>query len=110
MSWNVPDDWGMYYYRCEYCGARCHASEGGCECPGANMAEAERPWLEDSGYELSDGTWSKTISIKVHTCRRNHKNGRIKVGMSYRRYSYRNIDDESGDSWITHHNKIISRP
>ena len=29
---NVPDDWGSYYYKCEYCGSRYHASEGGCGC------------------------------------------------------------------------------
>lgn len=29
---NVPDDWGNYYYKCDYCGSRYHASEGGCDC------------------------------------------------------------------------------
>jgi hypothetical protein len=29
---NVPDDWGCYYYKCEYCGSCYHASEGGCGC------------------------------------------------------------------------------
>jgi len=29
---NVPDDWGMYYERCNRCGTRYHASEGGCGC------------------------------------------------------------------------------
>lgn len=29
---NVPDDWGMYYTTCEFCGSRYHASEGGCGC------------------------------------------------------------------------------
>jgi hypothetical protein len=32
MGWNVPDDWNSYYSRCEYCGSRVHASEGGCGC------------------------------------------------------------------------------
>lgn len=32
MGWNVPDDWGSYYYNCSLCGSRCHASEGGCGC------------------------------------------------------------------------------
>lgn len=32
MGWNVPDDWGMYYSKCEYCGKKYHASEGGCYC------------------------------------------------------------------------------
>ncbi len=29
MAHNLPDDWGSYYRRCG-CGARYHASEGGC--------------------------------------------------------------------------------
>lgn len=32
MRGNVPDDWGMYYSKCGYCGSRVHASEGGCCC------------------------------------------------------------------------------
>lgn len=32
MGWNVPDDWGNYYYKCSHCGSRYHASEGGCGC------------------------------------------------------------------------------
>jgi len=29
---NVPDDWDMHWRRCEFCGQRYHASEGGCGC------------------------------------------------------------------------------
>jgi hypothetical protein len=32
MGWNVPDDWGSYYRRCDRCGSKYHASEGGCGC------------------------------------------------------------------------------
>ena len=32
MSWNTPDDWNTYYSNCARCGARVHASEGGCPC------------------------------------------------------------------------------
>ena len=33
MSYNVPDDWGMYYSRCNECGEKTHASEGyACKC------------------------------------------------------------------------------
>jgi len=32
MCYNVPDDWGMYYRQCSYCGATYHESEGGCSC------------------------------------------------------------------------------
>ena len=28
--YNLPDDWGAYYRNCDHCGARYHASEGGC--------------------------------------------------------------------------------
>ena len=28
----LPDDWGSYYSKCEGCGSRVHASEGGCSC------------------------------------------------------------------------------
>jgi len=30
--YNVPDDWGMYYSNCSFCGGRYHESEGGCGC------------------------------------------------------------------------------
>jgi len=30
--YNVPDDWGQFFYRCDRCGTRYHASEGGCDC------------------------------------------------------------------------------
>lgn len=33
MSWdNTPDDWHSYWGKCQYCGRRYHASEGGCDC------------------------------------------------------------------------------
>jgi hypothetical protein len=96
MAWNVPDDWGSYYYSCG-----CHASEGGCSCEEGQLEEAERPWLKDSGYELDDGTWWQTLSVKVHTCRRDHKDGRIKKGDRYRQYTERHISDEDGSSWIS---------
>ena len=31
MSGNRPDDWNAYWRRCSRCGARYHASDGGCE-------------------------------------------------------------------------------
>ena len=102
MSWdNVPDDWGQYYYKCG-----CHASEGGCSCKEGQLESAERKWLQDSDYEIEDGTWAKVISLSRHTCRRNHKNGRIKKGDKYKLKTYRCIDDETGESWIS---KSITR-
>ena len=97
MSWdNVPDDWGQYYYKCG-----CHASEGGHSCREGQIEDAERKWLQDSDYEIEDGTWTKLISVSVHTCRRDHRDGRIKVGDRYRLRTYRSIEDEDGSSWIS---------
>ncbi len=96
MGWNVPDDWGSYYYSCG-----CHASEGGCSCKDGQLEESERPWLSDSGYSLDSGIWEKVISIKTHTCRRDHRDGVIKKGDRYRVYTRRLIYDECGESWIS---------
>ena len=101
MSWNVPDDWNSYYYSCG-----CHASAG-CDCREGQLENAERPWLEASGYDLDDGTWEKLILVKTHKCRRNHRDGKIKVGQTYRRSTYRIIDDETGESWIRHTKRVL---
>tara|TARA_B100001029_G_C14822609_1_gene318504 strand:- start:125 stop:472 length:348 start_codon:yes stop_codon:yes gene_type:complete len=103
--YNVPDDWGQYYYACG-----CHASEGGCSCPEGLLENADRPWLSDAGYEIDeDGNWSKLISYTVHTCRRDHKGGRIKKGDRYKLRVYRNINDEDGCSWIYKRKTIIKK-
>lgn len=71
---------------------------------------AERPWLAQSGYTLDDdGNWIRKVSIKQHTCRRDHKNGRIKKGDVYRVTKYRVVNDESGDGWISANKRIIRR-
>ena len=104
MSYNVPDDWGMYYYSCG-----CHASEGGCSCPESLLENADRPWLADAGYELEDGmTWNKLISLSVHTCRRDHKDGKIKKGERYKIRVHRFIDDEDGTSFL-HKQKTLMK-
>ena len=94
---NVPDDWGSYYNSCG-----CHAS-GGCSC----NHDAVRPWLEESGYDLDDGQWSKLIRFAEHTCRRDHKDGTIKRGQTYRRKTWKIIDDDSGKSQLCHQKSII---
>ncbi len=94
--YNVPDDWGMYYYSCG-----CHASEGGCSCPEGLLEAAERPWLQDSGYEIEDGmVWSKLVSYSVHTCRRDHRDGKVKRGDRYKVKVHRSISDEDGTSYL----------
>ena len=101
MSYNVPDDWGSYYYACG-----CHASSG-CDCPENQLEKSARPWLEDSGYELDDGSWTRMIIRKQHTCRRDHADGKVKVGQRYVRTTYRIIDDESGESWMRHGRRVL---
>lgn len=104
----------MYGYRsCEpcLCGALdCVACRGpGADC-GPDEENAERPWLADSGYSLDeDGNWHRTISRKTHTCRRDHKNGRIKKGDVYSVTKSRIIEDESGDGWISTRKRLIRR-
>ena len=94
----------MYYYSCG-----CHASEGGCSCPEGLLENADRPWLADAGYELDDGmTWNKLISLSVHTCRRDHKDGKIKKGQRYKVKVYRYIEDEDGTSFL-HKQKTLMK-
>tara|TARA_Y100000287_G_scaffold179435_1_gene173151 strand:- start:6775 stop:7107 length:333 start_codon:yes stop_codon:yes gene_type:complete len=103
--YNVPDDWGQYYYSCG-----CHASEGGCSCAEGMLENASRPWLDNSGYTIDeDGVWSKLISTKTHTCRRNHTKRRIVRGDRYRLKVYRNISDEDGRSWISKETVLLKR-
>ena len=92
---NVPDDWNTYYYDCG-----CHASSG-CDCDENNPKNSNRPWLANSDYDFSyqDSMWEKVISRSWHTCRKDHKDGRIKKGQKYRKSVWRMIDDETGKSW-----------
>jgi len=103
--YNVPDDWGMYYYSCG-----CHASEGGCSCSEGLLENAERPWLADAGYEIEEGmTWDKLISLSVHTCRRDHKDGKIKKGQRYKVKVHRSISDEDGTSFLYKRKILIKK-
>ena len=44
MPWgNVPDDWDMYWRRCDDCGKEYHLSEGGCSC---HDYDEEKKWDE----------------------------------------------------------------
>jgi len=104
MSWNY---WRRYdgtrYYSCG-----CHASEGGCSCPENLINDAERPWLADSGYELDDSMiWTKELSFSTHTARRNHADGKVKMGDRYSLRVYRQIDDDCGSSWIQKRKRVL---
>lgn len=93
------------------CGATdCVACRGpGADC-GPDEENSERPWLAHSGYTLDeDGRWEQTISRRTHTCRRDHKDGRVKKGDVYRATKTRVIDDESGDGWICISKRVLRR-
>ena len=56
--------------------------------------------LEDSGYSFDPDfrRWEKILSRKTRTCRRDHKNGKIKKGQRYVEVVTRYIeDDEDSD-------------
>ena len=106
MSWNVPDDWNSYWRTCS-CGARYHASEGGCSNSRCEQEDSERPWLEESGYEYDNGDWTKLIFRKVRVCRKNHRDGKIFRGQKYIERTFRTIEDSSGVSWLTHSKKVL---
>jgi len=96
MSYNVPNDWGNYYNRCEHCGNSYHASEGGCNC-GDYAYCCERPWLKDSGYTLNEETWTRRDYVATRTARRDHQDGIIKAGQRYDEYRHTEIDDRTGN-------------
>lgn len=51
--------------------------------------------LEDSGYEFDQdsGEWCKLLSSTQRTCKRDHKNGRVKAGQRYLEHRYLYIID-----------------
>lgn len=48
---NVPDDWNAYWRRCDICGRKWHASEGGCDCTEAleDCPCGKREWATAAG-------------------------------------------------------------
>ena len=97
MAWNVPNDWGCYYAKCSHCGTKYHMSEGGCDCSERRSDSARRPWLEDSGYELSDlGDWQRMLSRRTHTARKDHDS--IRRGQRYRVTTWKYVCDDTGRS------------
>jgi len=106
---NVPDDWNCFWNRCEYCGTSYHASEGGCDCDGEGRANAQRPWLESSGYDWEEGTWVREVAARTHTARRDHADGKVKAGETYRVRRRRYVDDESGNSYHVTTKYVLER-
>ena len=67
MSYNVPDDWGMYYSRCSECGVKTHASEGyACKC---DYEDVVKP------IATKFKVCSKTADIKVISLFKNEHGG-----------------------------------
>lgn len=87
---NVPDDWSCYFHRCGRCGARYHASEGGCSCLDGLRCQCGKDNWEDvcDGYECRDcGTGPHEdggTHITVHIARKAHGIN-IRPGDKYRR-------------------------
>lgn len=107
MWCNIPDNWSSYYRSCGSCGGEYHASEGSCDCKPDE--DSNRPWLAESGYELDDKCWVKTLAEKTRVCRRDHKDGTIKKGQVYTEKSCRVICDDTGDSWIKKYKKLKTK-
>jgi len=61
MGWNVPDDWGSYYYNCDCCGSRYHASEGGCGC------------MDDLECQCGLGRWDGHENSRCNNCGTGHR-------------------------------------
>lgn len=98
---NTPDDWGCYYTRCGRCGARYHASEGGCDC----RSEYDGPACICGRCEWDDDLWNvdantrctecltgpeqrTLVATTYHTARKPHGLS-IKPGDRYRRLTWR---------------------
>jgi hypothetical protein len=63
------------------------------------LDELCRPWLADSCYSYDeDGEWSTVVSRRLRVARRDHKDGKIFKGDTYRETVTRYINDETGAS------------
>jgi hypothetical protein len=108
--YNVPDDWDSYYRNCERCDHYYHASEGDCDCDlPDHRVESDR--MSSAGYDYEgEGRWEKLVCRTVHTARRDHKDGTIKAGEQYAKYTYRTIDfDDDGDRGHSSHRHFKRR-
>ena len=87
-----------------------------CGGPGSERSwrRGERSWLEGLGYEHTSsrydtGYWSRTVSSKTRTARRDHADGKVKAGDVYVETIIRYIDDESGESRHVRAKYVIQR-
>ena len=90
-----------------------HGSCGANDCescyPGCNAEQTTQRDLSECNYYYDPGSsrWSKLVSIRKHTARRDHKDGRIKKGQQYYKTTYRCVDDETGLSRHVHLKQVI---
>ena len=62
MLSNLPDDWGMYYRKCEDCGGQYHMSEGGCGCYEERLEKLYEEVIERLQNATIDCTQHETAS------------------------------------------------
>jgi len=89
------------------CGAEdCTSCHPGCDQP----AETSRD-LTGHGFnfDIDDGYWWRKIRSTDHVARRDHKDGRIKKGDRYTKTTWRYVEDETGETWLSHHKAITQR-
>lgn len=56
----TPDDWDNFWRECPYCGARYHASDGGCTC----LEEVECPECGGTDFVPDDRGQVKCTKCK----------------------------------------------
>ena len=71
-----------------------------------------RPWLGNRGYTFNANLggspiWKRKVSSTRHTARRDHKDGKVKKGQTYRKTTIRCVDDDTGESYHVHRKTII---
>lgn len=69
---------------------------------------ANRSWLRYRGYSLDENyRWTRQVSSTRHTARRDHKDGKVKKGQTYRKTTIRCVNDKTGESYHVHRKTII---
>jgi hypothetical protein len=101
----------MSWRACEFCRQSYHLSDGHCDCDHENKRE-EHERMQAADYEYQgEGLWEKEISRNLRTCRKTHKDGRVKKGDIYNDVVVREIwfDDEGNcdRSKITKYKMVI---
>ena len=90
------------------CGSdECENCYPGCGGP----VESERD-LTGHGFQLDidDLWWWRKIQCSEHVARRDHKDGKVKKGQRYTRTTTRWVSDETGETWLSHNKRLVSRP